>query len=88
MNQYKRNTNNPDIRELENPIDFRSDTVTLPSKDMLKSIQKAKLGDDVYGEDIEVLEVGLNQIPKLINNGEINHSLVISDFYLLDKFKK
>ena len=39
-------------------------------------------------EDIEVLEVGLNQIPKLINNGEINHSLVISAFYLLDKFEK
>ena len=57
MNQYKRNTNNPEIRELENPIDFRSDTVTLPSKDMLQSIQKAKLGDDVYGEDIEVLEL-------------------------------
>ena len=39
-------------------------------------------------EDIEVLEVGLNQIPKLINSGEINHSLVISAFYLLDKFEK
>ena len=39
-------------------------------------------------EDIEVLEVGLNQIPKLINNGEINHSLVISAFYLLDKFER
>ena len=57
MNQYKRNTNNPEIRELENPIDFRSDTVTSPSKEMLQSIKRAKLGDDVYGEDIEVLEL-------------------------------
>ena len=57
INQYKRNTNNPEIRGLENPIDFRSDTFTLPSKDMLQSIQRAKLGDDVYGEDIEVLEL-------------------------------
>ena len=57
MNQYKRNTNNPEIRELENPIDFRSDTVTLPSKEMLQCIENAKLGDDVYEEDKEVIEL-------------------------------
>jgi threonine aldolase len=57
MNQYKRNITNSGLQKLKNSIDFRSDTVTLPSKDMLKSIQKAKLGDDVYGEDIEVLEL-------------------------------
>ena len=44
MSQYKRNTNNPEIRELENPIDFRSDTVSLPSKEMLQCVEKAKLG--------------------------------------------
>ena len=57
MNQYKRNTNNPDIRELENPIDFRSDTVSLPSKEMLQCVENAKLGDDVYEEDTEVIEL-------------------------------
>ncbi|MCP3874838.1 MAG: low-specificity L-threonine aldolase [Desulfobacteraceae bacterium] len=32
-------------------IDLRSDTVTKPSKAMLKSMMEAKIGDDVYGED-------------------------------------
>ena len=32
-------------------IDLRSDTVTLPTNEMLESIKQAKLGDDVYGED-------------------------------------
>ena len=32
-------------------IDFRSDTVTLPTEEMLEAIKQAKLGDDVYGED-------------------------------------
>ena len=39
-------------------------------------------------EDIEVLEVDLNQIPTLITNREIDHSLVVSAFYLLDQFEK
>ena len=33
-------------------IDLRSDTVTLPSDNMLNQIKKSKLGDDVYMEDI------------------------------------
>ena len=32
-------------------IDLRSDTVTLPTEEMLDAIRHAKLGDDVYGED-------------------------------------
>ncbi len=32
-------------------IDLRSDTFTLPSKEMLESIPSAELGDDVEGED-------------------------------------
>ena len=32
-------------------IDLRSDTVTLPTEQMLDAIRKAELGDDVYGED-------------------------------------
>ncbi len=41
-------------------IDLRSDTVTLPSKEMMETIQEAKLGDDVYGEDETV-----NQLEEL-----------------------
>ena len=32
-------------------IDLRSDTVTLPSPDMLKAITSVQLGDDVFSED-------------------------------------
>ena len=32
-------------------IDLRSDTVTLPSEDMLDAIKSVKLGDDVFSED-------------------------------------
>lgn len=32
-------------------IDLRSDTVTLPTKEMLEAIRHAKLGDDVFRED-------------------------------------
>mgnify|MGYP001241360734 FL=1 len=38
-------------------IDLRSDTVTKPTKGMLKAMKKAKLGDDVYGEDPTVNEL-------------------------------
>ena len=32
-------------------IDFRSDTVTKPTKDMLEAMMQAKVGDDVFNED-------------------------------------
>ena len=32
-------------------IDLRSDTVTLPTEEMLEAIRNAELGDDVFGED-------------------------------------
>jgi threonine aldolase len=32
-------------------VDLRSDTVTLPTEEMLDAIRRAELGDDVYGED-------------------------------------
>lgn len=32
-------------------IDLRSDTVTLPTEEMLEAIRYAELGDDVFGED-------------------------------------
>jgi threonine aldolase len=41
-------------------IDFRSDTVTLPTEEMLEAIRHAELGDDVFGEDPTV-----NRLEKL-----------------------
>ncbi|MBD3192347.1 MAG: low-specificity L-threonine aldolase [Candidatus Heimdallarchaeota archaeon] len=38
-------------------IDFRSDTVTMPSEEMMEAINSAELGDDVYGEDPTVNEL-------------------------------
>ena len=32
-------------------VDLRSDTVTLPTAEMLEAMRSARLGDDVYGED-------------------------------------
>src|SRR3984885_391650 len=34
-----------------NEIDLRSDTVTLPTADMLRAMTTAPLGDDVFGDD-------------------------------------
>jgi threonine aldolase len=36
------------------PVDLRSDTVTLPTEEMLDAMRTASLGDDVYGEDSTV----------------------------------
>jgi len=38
-------------------VDLRSDTVTVPSQDMLNSAMTAAVGDDVMGEDPTVLEL-------------------------------
>ena len=38
-------------------LDFRSDTVTKPTPEMMAAIARAPLGDDVYGEDPTVLEL-------------------------------
>ena len=35
-------------------IDLRSDTVTKPSKGMLDAMMSAKVGDDVFDEDVTV----------------------------------
>jgi threonine aldolase len=35
----------------KNPIDLRSDTVTVPGEDMRRAMAAAEVGDDVYGED-------------------------------------
>ena len=38
-------------------IDFRSDTVTKPTPGMLEAMMKAKVGDDVFGEDPSINEL-------------------------------
>lgn len=38
-------------------IDFRSDTVTKPTPGMLEAMMKAKVGDDVFGEDASINEL-------------------------------
>jgi threonine aldolase len=38
-------------------IDYRSDTVTKPSPDMLEAMMKAPVGDDVFGEDPSINEL-------------------------------
>jgi threonine aldolase len=38
-------------------IDFRSDTVTKPTPAMLEAITRAKVGDDVFGEDPSINEL-------------------------------
>jgi threonine aldolase len=42
---------------VEKNLDFRSDTVTLPTPEMRKAIAEAPIGDDVYGEDPTVNEL-------------------------------
>jgi len=39
------------MKKIRDVIDLRSDTVTLPTKDMSEAIKQAELGDDVFGED-------------------------------------
>jgi threonine aldolase len=38
-------------------IDFRSDTVTKPTEGMLKAMNSARVGDDVFGEDPSINEL-------------------------------
>lgn len=38
-------------------IDFRSDTVTKPTPGMMEAMMKAKVGDDVFGEDPSINEL-------------------------------
>jgi threonine aldolase len=38
-------------------IDFRSDTVTRPTPGMMEAMMKAKVGDDVFGEDPSINEL-------------------------------
>ena len=45
------------MKEIREYIDLRSDTVTLPTEEMLDAIKHAKFGDDVFREDPTVNEL-------------------------------
>ena len=45
-----KSTTNGDVDAVR-VIDIRSDTVTLPTKEMRQAMSEAEVGDDVYGED-------------------------------------
>eukprot|EP00592_Proboscia_alata_P023988 CAMPEP_0194446366 /NCGR_PEP_ID=MMETSP0176-20130528/128394_1 /TAXON_ID=216777 /ORGANISM="Proboscia alata, Strain PI-D3" /LENGTH=419 /DNA_ID=CAMNT_0039273067 /DNA_START=50 /DNA_END=1308 /DNA_ORIENTATION=+ len=55
--QVQKSTDTPIIGNLPPIVDFRSDTVTAPTKEMLDCVQHAITGDDVMGEDPTVLEL-------------------------------
>src|SRR5215475_4895847 len=38
-------------------VDFRSDTVTKPTKGMMEAMMNARVGDDVFGEDPSINEL-------------------------------
>ena len=42
---------------MNNFIDYRSDTLTLPSPEMKQAMISAPIGDDVYGEDPSIIEL-------------------------------
>jgi threonine aldolase len=42
---------------MDKRIDFRSDTVTLPTEEMMRAIAVAELGDDVYGDDLSTVKL-------------------------------
>jgi threonine aldolase len=46
-------------------IDLRSDTVTLPTEEMLEAIKHVNLGDDVYGEDPTVNKLQIMAAEKM-----------------------
>ena len=52
-------------------IDLRSDTVTKPSKDMLKHMFEAEVGDDVFNEDPSIL--ALEEKAAMIFQKEAGH---------------
>ena len=73
------------MKAMSKMIDFRSDTVTKPSKEMLEAIVNARVGDDEYSEDPEVnelqeycaslfgMEAGL-----FVTSGQMGNQLAIS----------
>ena len=52
-------------RTNDTSVDFRSDTVTQPSKEMRFAMANSRVGDDVYGDDPTVNELQ-NKVANLL----------------------
>ena len=59
-------------------VDFRSDTVTQPSKEMIKTASTAIVGDDVMGEDPTVSELEQFMAEKF-GKEKVRSSIVINE---------
>lgn len=53
MYSYQENSNAEEYRV----VDLRSDTLTIPTPEMRQAMFEAVVGDDVYGEDLTVIEL-------------------------------
>ena len=54
VSQSQAQTNDP---QTTRTVDLRSDTVTKPTPEMRKIIYEAEVGDDVWGDDPNVIEL-------------------------------
>jgi hypothetical protein len=62
--------------------DLRSDTVTQPSQEMIKTASTAIVGDDVMGEDPTVLELEQFMAEKF-GKEKVRSSIIINEFIYL-----
>lgn len=54
---YSTNNGTTETPSTVRVVDFRSDTISVPTANMRKAIFEAAVGDDVYGEDPTVNEL-------------------------------
>jgi 8-oxo-dGTP pyrophosphatase MutT (NUDIX family) len=50
-----------------------------------RNVKQVSIQEQDGAEDIEVIKVGIEKIPKLIKSGEINHALVVAAFHLFNE---
>lgn len=88
------------IRELYEETGYESNNIVklgkvLPNPALMGNYAYTYLALDVRStglqkldgmEDIEIIEVPMEEIPNYIQSGKIEHSIVISAFYLLERF--
>ncbi|MHA1185877.1 MAG: beta-eliminating lyase-related protein [Candidatus Heimdallarchaeota archaeon] len=63
-------------------VDLRSDTVTLPSEEMMEAIQNVKLGDDVMREDPTIIELEELAAKKLGKEAGLFVRICCSDWWI------
>ena len=89
------------IREMKEETGYTSENVieigsVSPNPALMNNLAITYLAFDVERtsiqnldtmEDIEIIEIDLEEVPRLIQNKTINHALVVSAFYFFDKYK-